>query len=74
MAEKVINAKGLQCPGPIVQLFSEIRNCSSKDILCIEVTDHSFKKDITSWCKKTRNELLSIEEKDGFIRARIMKN
>ncbi|MCL6634725.1 MAG: sulfurtransferase TusA family protein [Peptococcaceae bacterium] len=74
MAEIVINAKGLQCPGPIVQVFKEIQKCASRDILCIEATDHAFKKDIISWCKKTRNELLSIEEKDGFIRARIMKS
>lgn len=74
MAEIQINAKGLQCPGPIVQLFKEIKNCSPKDVLCIEVTDHAFKKDIATWCKKTKNELLSIEEKNGFIRARVMKN
>lgn len=74
MGEKMINAKGLQCPGPIVQLFREVNNCCPKDILCIEVTDHSFKKDIACWCKKTKNELLSVEEEGGVIRARIKKH
>ncbi|BAF59916.1 MAG: SirA family protein [Pelotomaculum sp.] len=74
MTEKFINAKGLQCPGPIVQLFRETQACSKGDILCIEVTDQGFKKDIAAWCKKTGNELLSLEEGGGVIKARIKKN
>ncbi len=74
MPDKVINAKGLQCPGPIVQLMKEMKDCSPKDIICIEVTDYSFKKDVVTWCRKTNNELLSIEEQEGVYRARIMKN
>ncbi len=73
MAEKFINARGLQCPGPIVQLFKEAQNCAGGDILCIEVTDRGFKKDIAVWCKKTKNELLSLDEEGGVIKARIKK-
>ncbi|MFX4261688.1 sulfurtransferase TusA family protein [Pelotomaculum propionicicum] len=73
MAEKMINARGMQCPGPIVQLFKEAQNCACGDILCIEVTDHGFKKDIAAWCKKTKNELLSLEDEGGVIKARIKK-
>jgi len=73
MPDKTINAKGLQCPGPIVQLMKEIKDCSPREIICIEVTDHAFKKDIVSWCRKTNNELISIEESEGVCRARIRK-
>jgi tRNA 2-thiouridine synthesizing protein A len=74
MAEKTINCRGMQCPGPIVQLFKEAQNCECGDILCIEVTDHGFKKDIAAWCKKTKNELLSLEEEAGVIKAKIKKS
>jgi len=54
-----------------VQLFKEAQNCAGGDVLCIEVTDQGFKKDIAAWCKKTKNELLSLDEEDGVIRAKI---
>ncbi len=73
MAEKYINARGLQCPGPIVQLFKEAQAAASGDILCIEVTDQGFKKDVAAWCQKTGNELLSTEEEEGVIKAKIKK-
>jgi tRNA 2-thiouridine synthesizing protein A len=73
MAEVKINAKGLQCPGPIVQLFTEIKKLNSGDIIEIEATDHGFVKDVAAWCKKTGNKLLSLIEQDNIIAARIEK-
>jgi TusA-related sulfurtransferase len=73
MAEVFINCRGLQCPGPIVRLFKEAQNCAAGDIMNIEATDMGFKKDIAAWCKKTKNELLSLEEENGVIKASIKK-
>ena len=73
MAEISINCRGLQCPGPIVRLFKEAKCCAEGDILNIEATDLGFQKDIAAWCKKTQNELLSLEEEDGVVKARIKK-
>lgn len=73
MAEKYINARGLQCPGPIVQLFQAAKTAASGDILVVEATDGGFKKDVVAWCKKTGNELLSLEDNDGVLTARIRK-
>ena len=69
MADKSINARGLQCPGPIVELFKTAKASASGDSITIEVTDCGFKKDINAWCKKTGNELAEIEENDGVIKA-----
>lgn len=74
MAEKHVNAKGLQCPGPIVQLFNAVKEVNSGDIIVVEATDHGFLKDVQAWCKKTKNELLSLEEKDDVITAKIKKS
>lgn len=73
MAEKHINAKGLQCPGPIMQLFNTIKTSESGDIITIEVSDQGFKKDVAAWCKKTGNELLSLEDQGDVIVAKVKK-
>jgi len=73
MAEYFIDAKGLQCPGPITQLFKQMKEAQSGDIITIEVTDSAFKRDVESWCKKTKNELLELKEENGVIQAKIKK-
>ncbi|MGL5616534.1 MAG: CoA-disulfide reductase [Sarcina sp.] len=56
-----IDACGLQCPGPIRRVFEEMDKLNNGDILEVKATDPGFKKDITSWCKTTKNELISSE-------------
>ncbi|MEZ0536825.1 sulfurtransferase TusA family protein [Caldicellulosiruptoraceae bacterium PP1] len=73
MAEYFIDAKYLQCPGPITQLFKQMKEAQSGDVVVIEVTDMAFKRDVESWCKKTKNELISLEEVNGIIKAKIKK-
>lgn len=73
MADKFINARGLQCPGPVVELFKVAKLSESGDLITIEVTDMGFKKDIAAWCRKTNNELVSLSEGDGTIKAVIKK-
>lgn len=74
MAEYIINARGLQCPGPIVKLFNQAKIAEPGDLLKIEVTDQGFKKDVYAWAKKTGNEVLELNEKEGVIYATIRKN
>jgi tRNA 2-thiouridine synthesizing protein A len=71
--EKYINARGLQCPGPIVELFKVIKASEAGDLITIEVTDGGFKKDIQAWCRKTGNELVSLVDEDGATKAVIKK-
>lgn len=73
MAEFSINARGMQCPGPIVKLFNQSKEAKAGDIIRIEVTDHGFKKDVQAWAKKTGNEIVELKEEDGIIFATIIK-
>lgn len=73
MSDKYINARGLQCPGPIVQLFKVAKASEKDDLITIEVTDSGFRKDIDAWCRKTNNELVSLDEEAGTIKAVIRK-
>jgi len=72
MTEIKVDAKCLQCPGPIVQLFNAAKTASSGDVIVVEATDRGFYKDVQSWCKKTGNELLSLEGGDVIV-AKVKK-
>jgi len=73
MAEINLNCKGLQCPGPIMQVFKAAKEAQSGDIINIKVSDRGFAKDIQAWCKKTGNELLELTDTENEIKARILK-
>ena len=73
MAIKEIDARGMQCPGPIVEVFKAINASKPGDEVKIQVTDRGFLEDIKTWCRKTGNELVTLEEKDKIIRATIRK-
>lgn len=57
-----IDACGLQCPGPIMQVYNKIRTVKEGAVLEVHVTDPAFKNDIKSWCERTGNTLLGIDE------------
>lgn len=57
-----IDACGLQCPGPIMQVFKGMETLKHGDFLKISVTDIGFLEDIKAWCDKTGNRLINIEK------------
>ncbi len=73
MATHSIDAKGLQCPAPIMRLFNWSKTAKPDDQVSITATDIGFLSDVKAWCQKTRNELVSLEEADGVITAHIRK-
>lgn len=69
-----INAKGSQCPGPIMSLAEAVKKAKIGQKIIIEVTDQGFIKDATSWAAVTTNSLESIEQNNGVITAVFTKN
>jgi len=68
-----IDACGLQCPGPIVQVFEMMKKLKNGDLLEVSATDPGFVSDIKSWCENTGNQLLKVEKKGDNIEALIRK-
>lgn len=68
-----LNACGMQCPGPILQVFNSIKEMDNGDVLEVKATDPGFTRDIRAWCNKTGNTLLSVDKQDKTIIVRIMK-
>lgn len=71
MAEINLNCKGLQCPGPIMEVFKAAKGATSGDVLNVQVTERGFAKDIKAWCKKMGHNLESLDEGD-IIKAKIV--
>lgn len=68
-----LNACGLQCPGPIMQVFKRMEELNRGDILEVTATDPGFATDIKTWCKRTGNTLIEAGKGDKEFFARIKK-
>lgn len=68
-----LNACGLQCPGPIMQLAKVMKESAVGDTIEIVATDQGFTNDAKAWCESTGNELLSLNSEKGKITALIQK-
>ncbi|BAU28465.1 CoA-disulfide reductase [Aneurinibacillus soli] len=68
-----VNACGLQCPGPIMQVYENMQNLNDGDILEVKATDPGFARDIAAWCKNTGNTLVSSEFDQNTCIVKIRK-
>ncbi|MGG3562454.1 CoA-disulfide reductase [Neobacillus rhizosphaerae] len=69
----LIDACGLQCPGPIMKVYQAIEGMNDGEILEVHATDPGFAKDIQSWSSKTGNTLLNSKYEDKKFKAYIQK-
>ncbi|MBR0081764.1 MAG: FAD-dependent oxidoreductase [Clostridia bacterium] len=68
-----LNCCGMQCPGPIMEVFKSVKDMKDGELLEVSASDPGFAKDIVSWCKRTGNTLVSNEERDGAYVATIRR-
>ncbi|MDD4069093.1 MAG: DsrE/DsrF/DrsH-like family protein [Candidatus Izemoplasmatales bacterium] len=69
----VVDASGLQCPGPIIKTFKSLESLNDGEVLEITSTDPGFKKDVKSWVEKTNNTLLDLNDNKNIFTAKILK-
>lgn len=72
-ADKVLDAKGLACPMPIVKTKKAINEMESGQVLEIHATDKGAKNDLSAWAKSGGHELLSDTEEDRVLKFWIKK-
>lgn len=68
-----LNACGLQCPGPIIQVNNKIKELSEGDTLIVSATDPGFVVDVEAWCKKTGNTFVGSEKNDKSFVVTLIK-
>ena len=71
--EKTLDAKGLQCPMPVVKTSKEIKGISVGGVLEVLATDPGSMADITAWTKSTGNELLKANKNEDVFRFYIRR-
>ena len=65
MADQVLDAKGLNCPLPILKAKKALKSLESGKTLEILSTDPGSVADFAAFCRTTGNELVEQDEKDG---------
>ncbi|HEY3327901.1 MAG TPA: sulfurtransferase TusA family protein [Novimethylophilus sp.] len=72
--DKELNARGLNCPLPILRCKKALAEINGGQVLKVVATDAGSVKDFQAFCKQTGNDLLSFNEGEGeytfFIRKR----
>jgi len=69
-----LDARGLNCPLPILRTRKALMAMASGEALLVQSTDPGSVKDIASFCSQTGNELLSASNDDGEFQFIIRKS
>ena len=70
---KEIDARHLQCPGPIMRLRAELEDVQPGQAVVLRVADPGFPADVRAWCHSTGHELAALAPEGGAYRATIVK-
>ena len=65
MADQTLDAKGLNCPLPILKTKKALQKMDAGQILDVISTDAGSVKDIEAFCNQTGNKLISTVENGG---------
>jgi tRNA 2-thiouridine synthesizing protein A len=70
---KILDAKGLACPMPIVKTKKAMNGLQSGDVLEVHATDKGAKNDLSAWAKSKGHELVKHEEENDVFKFWIKK-
>jgi len=60
-----LDARGLNCPLPILRAKKSLNGMNSGEVLKIIATDPGSVKDFEAFCRQSGDELMSSDEADG---------
>lgn len=67
MTEHLLDAKGLNCPLPILKAKKALKDVPTGEVLQILATDPGSVADFQAFCRTTGNELVEHDEVDGVF-------
>lgn len=65
--DESIDAKGLNCPLPVLKAKVALNKMQAGEVLHVEATDPHSKIDFEAYCARTGHEILRICETDGVV-------
>jgi TusA-related sulfurtransferase len=63
---RVVDARGSYCPGPLMELIRAIRESSVGDVISVYSSDSGSRIDIPRWIEKAGHRLVALEARDGY--------
>lgn len=72
-SDKLLDAKGLACPMPIVKTKKAINELESGQILEVHATDKGAKADLAAWSRSGGHDLIQSAEEEGVLKFWIKK-
>jgi tRNA 2-thiouridine synthesizing protein A len=73
MADHLLDAKGLNCPLPILKAKKALKPVATGETLEILATDPGSVADFQAFCRATGNELVEHDEEGGVYRFILRK-
>jgi len=72
-ADKVVDARGTSCPGPILAAKKSIADVKPGGVMEILATDLGTQKDLPAWSRKMGHEFLGVVEEAGYWKLYIRR-
>jgi len=72
-ADKTIDARGIACPGPLMNLIGAIRQGQLGQVFEVLSSDEGSKTDIPAWVAKAKHDLVAVVPEDGYARFIVRK-
>ncbi|MFH1708297.1 MAG: FAD-dependent oxidoreductase, partial [Planctomycetota bacterium] len=66
---RTIDFRGLQCPGPVIQLKQALEKLGDGQAVSVLASDPGFARDVATWCESTGNRLVSLDAGGPVIKA-----
>lgn len=63
--DREVDARGLNCPLPILRAKKALNDLASGQVLRILTTDPGAERDFEAFARQTGNALLQVEQRDG---------
>lgn len=71
--DETIDARGMPCPGPLMNLIGAIRRGQVGQVFEVLSSDEGSRTDIPAWVAKARHELVEVIPADGYARYVVRK-
>lgn len=73
VADRVVDARGSFCPGPLMELIKVLKSQPVGAVVEVLSSDQGSRKDIPEWARKAGHELVHVLQEQGYWRIAVRK-
>lgn len=66
MADRLIDARGSFCPGPMMELIRAVKTAAIGETIAVLSSDAGSKRDIPLWTQKAGQEFVEVVQHEGY--------